>query len=101
MTKVPLMKENEFSMVGKFSTLLLCLIFAGTAIINISRQNVPNPYAFFVMIFGFILFMIAKLSNVKKNNLISLGTFNMSANMSNLYRLGYWFMVVGLLLTFT
>jgi len=100
MTNVPLMKENEFSVLGKFSTIILVLIFTGTAIINISRHTVPKPYAFIVVLFGFLFFIAAKVSNIKKHKLISFGTSNMSENMSNLYRLGYWLMVIGLLLTF-
>jgi len=97
---VSLMKENEFSPIGKISTIILVVILGSSAVFNIFRQSVPHPYAFLVVLIGFILFLAAKISNLKKKKLISFGTKEMSEKMSNLYRVGYWLMVVGLMLTF-
>ncbi len=101
MSKIPIMKENEFSIVGKFSTILLILFFVVSAAINIWRNHVPQPYAFIVVLIGFTLFIAAKISNFKKGKIISFGTNDMSKSMSNFYQLGYWLMVVGTILTFT
>jgi len=100
-SNVPIMKENEFSVAGKTSTLLLVLFFAIAALINIWRSHVPNPYAFILVLLGFVFFISAKTSNFKKRKIISFGIDGMSENMSDSYRLGYWLMVVGVLITFT
>lgn len=100
MPDVPIMKENEMSIMGKISTILLVFFFAGAAVINIFRNHVPHPYAFIVVLSGFTLFIFTKFSNFRKGKIISFGTVGMSENMENLYRIGYWLMVVGLILTF-
>jgi len=70
------------------------------AISNIIHGKVVHPIAFIVMISGFVLFIVSKLSVVFKKKLISFGTRKMSVRMANLYRLGHWQMIFGLLATF-
>ena len=93
------MKENEFAILGKFSATVLIVIIALSALINILRGHVPHPEAFGLVILGFVLFLLAKLSVMRKT-LVSFGTGLMTENMANVYRLGYWLMALGLLCTF-
>jgi hypothetical protein len=51
-------------------------------------------------IVGLLLFLTAKISVIRKRK-ISFGTGLMSEGMANLYRVGYWLMIVGILVTFT
>jgi hypothetical protein len=53
-----------------------------------------------VVLLGFGLFSLAKLSVILHRQRISFGTRSMSARMANAYRLGYWLMVCGTLATF-
>ena len=95
------MKENEFSPLGKFLVIAVIVIPSIlSAIINIFRKHVPHPGAFIIVLIGFLFFIIAKLSVIIPKNKISFGTKLMSTGMANLYRLGYWLMVVGILFTF-
>jgi hypothetical protein len=94
------MKENKTSKYGRFLFYLLFMLWVASAIFNINRGYVNNPSAFVVSIVGFIFFIIAKLSIIPKQK-ISFGTAKMSEGMANLYRVGYWLMVVGVLITFT
>ena len=100
MHSVPLMKENQPSNFLKIVIwLTLGALVIGT-LLNIYYGNVSHPKAFFVVLVGFVLFAIGKLSVILKKRTISFGTNLMSENMANLYRLGYWLMIVGLLATF-
>jgi hypothetical protein len=89
MNKTPIMKENEFSIIGKVSSVLLVLFFIAAAGINAWRGHVPHPYAFIVVLIGLALFIAAKISNLRKGKIISFGTTDMSEGIKNLYRLGY------------
>ena len=93
-------RENEFSNVGKVAVYLLIGCAMISALYNIYRGIVPNPFAFIVCIVGLLLFVIAKVSVISKGINFSFGTINMSSTMANLYRFGYWLMVVGVLCTF-
>jgi hypothetical protein len=93
-------RENELSLFGKSSTVLLIVLAAFAAIVNILRGEVQHPAAFFVVLIGFVLFIAAKLSVVSRGKWISFGTSQMTENMANAYRVGYWLMVVGILFTF-
>ena len=98
---VKIMKEHELSKFGKIASILIFVIPAIiSAIVNIATHTVPNPWAFFVVIIGFALFLFAKISVIRKKKLVSFGTSYMTEGMANLYRLGYWLMVFGILLTF-
>lgn len=93
--------ENELSIFGKavitlFIVVPVCII----TIMNIFLGEVSRPYAFVVCIPGLVLFLISKISLFKKGIWFSFGTKRLSENMGNLYRLGYWFMSVGIILTF-
>ena len=93
--------ENELSIFGK--TVIALFVFFPVCIltiINICLGKVSNPYAFAVCIFGFLLFLISKVSLFKKGIWFSFGAKRLSENMGNSYRLGYWFMSIGIILTF-
>jgi len=92
--------DEEFTPVGKGATVLLLVLLGLAAATNIFRGDVPHPNAFAVVLFGFGLFLVAKLSVVGWKKWISVGPGLMSSGMADLYRVGYWFMMVGILLTF-
>ncbi len=94
------LKENELSRVGKFATVLI-IIFAIIAVIsNIYHGDVKRPVAFWIVLLGLVLFTFAKLSVILHKRLVSFGSSFMTENMANVYRLGYWLMIVGILFTF-
>lgn len=95
-----MMQENTFSPFGKFATIILFALLCVIAIGNIIKGHVPTPYAFYIVIAGFCLFASAKIVNMKKGKLLSFGTKNMSENVANTYRVGYWLMIAGLIITF-
>jgi hypothetical protein len=93
--------ENELSFFGKAAVIILLVIpVSFITVRNIIIGEVANPYAFAICIVGFLLFLISKVSLFRKGALVSFGTKRLSENMGNLYRLGYWFMAVGLIFTF-
>jgi len=96
-----IMKENDLTPFSKVGLVLLVILptFASAGI-NIARGHVPHPAAFGLMIVGFILFIVAKLSVIRRTRWVSFGTTLMTENMANVYRLGYWLMAVGILFTF-
>lgn len=94
-------RENEFSPVGKFSVVLLLGALTVSSFANILLKHVPHPGAFAIICFGFLLFLISKLSVILRGKLISFGPRFMTENIGIIYRLGYWFMILGFLLTFT
>lgn len=101
MTKLnSIMKENQLTLLGRVSILLLTFYMAVTAFLNIAKGQATNPYAIFVAFAGFSCFCIAKISVISKCYRVSFGTKQMSEGMANLYRLGYWLMAVGVMLTF-
>ena len=93
--------ENELSKFGKLAVTLLFVVPAIVITIhNILVGEVRSPYAFSITIFGLILFIISKASLISRRKWVSFGTKNLTENMANLYRLGYWLMAVGIILTF-
>ena len=92
--------ENQPTLISKASIAILLLLAATSSISNIVTANVPNPIFFIVTITGFVMFVIAKISVIKKGIKVSWGTTHMSQAMANTYRLGYWLMLVGILCTF-
>ena len=95
------MRENELSLPSKFICVLAVLGAFFSAGYNIYNGIVKNPYAFSIPLLGFILFVISKSSLLRNKIWLSFGTKKMSENMGNLYRVGYWLMIVGIILTFT
>lgn len=100
MHSAPLMKENQPSNFLKIVSWLTLVALAIGALFNIYYGNVSHPKAFFVVLVGFIFFAIGKLSVILKKKKISIGLKLMTENMANLYRMGYWLMIVGLLAAF-
>ncbi len=93
--------ENELSLFGKAVIIILLIVpTVYVTIRNIIKGQVVNPYAFTICLFGFLLFLISKVSQFKKGTSVSFGDKCFAQNMANFYRLGYWFMAVGLILTF-
>ena len=96
------MKENELSVFGKVAVVLLLVMgLIVPAVRGLAKGEVQHSWAFWLVIVGFLLFVVAKLSAMYRTQWISVGSHRMTNNMANLYRLGYWLMAVGTLLTFT
>lgn len=93
-------KDNMPSSISKLAIVGLLGAICCLAVLNIYNGVVHEPQFFVVSLGGLSLFMISKLSMFKKGHLISIGTQNMSLMAANLYRVGYWLMVVGVLGTF-
>ena len=68
--------------------------------IHIATVRVVNPAVFWLAILGFGLFATAKIAVIRSGRWISFGTAPMSQRAANLYRLGYWLIIVGVLTTF-
>ena len=93
-------KENQLSFLGKAVVLAILFAVILSALCNIYHGTVSNPKAFFITLAGLLCFAISKDSLLAKRIWISLGPGRMSENMANLYRLGYWLMIVGIIFTF-
>ena len=93
-------KENQLSFLGKAA--ILAILFAAilSAFYNIYHGTVSHPKTFFITLAGLLCFAISKSSLLAKRIWISFGTGKMSENMANLYRLGYWLMIAGIIFTF-
>lgn len=93
--------ENELSLFGKAVVIILLVV----PVIILSARNifivhVEQPFAFVICLIGFFCFLFTKLSLFRKGVLFSFGTKRLSENMGNFYRIGYWLMAVGLVITF-
>ncbi|VAW59265.1 hypothetical protein MNBD_GAMMA11-2631 [hydrothermal vent metagenome] len=95
-----LFNEFEFSRPGKQLVYLAVILAAISSIINIQQNIVIHPKSFIVVLAGFSLFILSKITNLINGHLISFGTHSMSARPANIYRSGYWLMTTGFLLTF-
>ena len=93
-------KENEFSWFSKGAVYVVLILACISTVINIYQGLVVEPESFVLVLFGFLLFSGAKLSVIISGRLVSFGTKSMSNIEANVYRLGYWFMVVGIIFTF-
>jgi len=94
-------EDNQLSIFSQGAIYLLIGILFLSCLVNIAKGVVPNPYYVSIIIVGFIPFVIAKYSVISKGIKFSYGTSQMSLAMANLYRFGYWLMMVGLLCTFS
>jgi hypothetical protein len=94
------MTENEFTLSSKTAIVLLVLWIVIGAALNIQRGEVRHPLAFVAVIVGFVLFAATKLCVIAGGKRISFGTSRMTEGMANAYRVGYWLMIVGTLVTF-
>ncbi len=92
--------SSELSKVTQILIWLGLVVVAAFAIMNVFNDTVTRPHAFYIALIGFVLFATGKLSVILKKKKISFGPKLMTENMANLYRLGYWLMIVGLLSTF-
>lgn len=93
--------ENELSRIGKIAVVFLFVIpVILVTINNMVVGQISNPYAFYISLLGFLLFLISKLSLFRKGILVSFGTKRLTENMSNFYRIGYWLKGFGLIVTF-
>ena|GEM_PF-1356620 len=92
--------ENMPSSISQVAIIFLIGAVACLSILNIYRGVVPEPRFFILSLVGFALFLIAKISMLRKGKMVSFGSKKMSAPATNLYKIGYWLMIVGVLSTF-
>jgi fumarate reductase subunit D len=93
--------ENEMSLFGKAFVIIAIVVPVIILVVrNVLLGHVDQPYAFAICIIGFFCFLISKLSLFRKGVLFSFGRKRLSENMGNLYRIGYWLMAFGLVMTF-
>jgi uncharacterized membrane protein len=65
-------RENELSLFGKSVIALLIGWIAVDATVNIARGEVQHPAAFFVVLVGLVLFLVAKISVISRKKRVSL-----------------------------
>ncbi len=92
--------NEQPSPLGVVTVVALIVIAIGVALANVVRGEVRNPPAFGIVLVGFSLFSIAKLSVILRHRFVSFGSGPMTEGMANRYRAGYWLMIVGILATF-
>ena len=95
-----MMRENELSTVGKVLVTVIVFVISVSAAIRLMRGEVRHPESLWILALGLILFVIAKLSVILRGKWISFGSRPMTNAMGNTYRIGYWFMIVGILIMF-
>ena len=95
-----IMKEHRLTIVTRVLIWLLIVSLGIGAAYNVINGTATRPGAFYIVLVGFILFATGKLSVILRKRKVSFGTKLMTQGMANLYRFGYWLMVVGLLATF-
>lgn len=94
------MGENEFGTIGKGAVGIGLAMLLTVVCRNLIAGQVPNPSAFAITLGGFAFFLVAKLSVVCRGHFVSFGVGRMSPQMKNVYRAGWWLMVVGVMATF-
>ncbi len=95
----PIFKENKPGILTKVFSIGLFFVLALKSVMNVSTGNHIRPWGYIVVLIGFVIFAVSKYSAIKKVH-ISFGTKSMTGNMANLYRLGYWLMVLGFLIVY-
>lgn len=93
-------KENQFSWLSQGLVYLILVTAAGSAVLNIYQGTAINPEAFWLVVAGFVSFLISKIMVISSGKLVSFGTKHMQPIAGNFYSFGYWLMIVGILLTF-
>lgn len=91
------MRENILSKPGRVVVTIALLFIGFFTIKNIVNFSVPNPLMFLISIVGFMLFLISKFSIIREGDFVTFGASKMTSSMANLYRLGYWLIVVGVI----
>ena len=79
---------------------ILVLIITGY---NHVQKGEPQIFGLLVVITGFILFLISKISVIKKGKFLTFGASvaeNTSKEMAICYYLGYFLMIVGFVMSF-
>ncbi|MCU7930967.1 MAG: hypothetical protein KZQ90_09210 [Candidatus Thiodiazotropha sp. (ex Codakia rugifera)] len=97
----------EKSLIGKWvykpmATLLWVGFLLGAAY-NHATQGTIQPWALFIVVLGFILFLVAKIQVLKSGKLISFGadlTSNQPWQITLPYAAGYILMLTGFILSF-
>ncbi|HYD46755.1 MAG TPA: hypothetical protein VEB21_00315 [Terriglobales bacterium] len=94
------MQHEQLSPITQGLIWLLIAAWAMTAVGNIVAGEVGYPAALVIVLIGFAMFLRAKLSVIRVEPWINFGSRRMEPNMRDLYRVGYWLMIVGTLTTF-
>lgn len=89
--------ENKLS---RFTEILF-LIQVPAILYFYAKQAKINHWGLLIILLGFVLFLIAKISVIRKQHYFTFGCDNMSKAMMISYFFGYVFMIVGYLVTFS
>lgn len=93
-----IMRENELSKVGKVLASAIAGVVLLGAAVRLGRGEVRHPESLWIVAPGLILFLVAKLSVIRRVRWISFGSRPMTNAMGNTYRMGYRLMIVGILI---
>lgn len=63
--------------------------------------SIWNLAAFSVSIIGFVLLVISKKDQINRKEFFKFGSNGMSENDKKIYKISYFLMIIGLLITFT
>jgi len=77
------------------------IVSAIKSLINIFSGNIINPIAFSITATWGVLFFISKVSMFRRKIWVSFGTKGMPECMENCYRIGYWLIIAGIIMTFS
>jgi len=95
--KSKVLGENKFSKAFE-----ILFVLQAVPLIYFHAKNAQvSPVGFIVILLGFILFLIAKISVIKKQHYFTFGCDNMSKAMMISYFFGYALMIIGYLVTFS
>lgn len=84
----------------KIQEQLAFIVFPIFAYLHMKSSELINPIGYIGMIIGFSLFLIAKISLIRKGIYFSIGCDNMSQKMTLFYGIGYLVFIGSFLYTF-
>lgn len=75
------------------------LLFIAAAFYFIHSYAIARAFILTLLVTGFVLFLVSKLSVIRSGNFITFGSGLMSRQYRTLYRIGYILMGIGILLS--
>ena len=95
--KKTVLGENKLS---RFTEILFLIQIPAILYFYAKKAHV-NHWGFLVILLGFVLFLIAKISVIRKQHYFTFGCDNMTTKMMLIYFFGYLLMIFGYLVTFS
>ncbi len=89
--------ENKFS---KATEVMFYILIPIVMYFDMKESQTVNLYGAALMLAGFISFLLAKISVIRKGSYFSFGCEHMTKKMMWAYFLGYVFMIAGYFVTF-